>query len=59
MSAEEAFIALLKKEPTYLTLLGFLVPIVLLGLIGLVLYFIVKGLKGSNCEKQKTVQKKK
>jgi hypothetical protein len=42
MSAEEALITLINHEPAYLKFLGWLIPIVVAGLVFLILFYIVK-----------------
>ena len=53
MSAEEALITLINHEPAYLKFIGWLVPIVVAGLVLLILYFIVKLLRNNKDEKKK------
>jgi hypothetical protein len=42
MSAEEALVSMLNHEPAYLKWLGWLVPVSILGLVALGLYFLIK-----------------
>lgn len=45
MSAEEALITLINREPAYLKFLGWLVPIVVAALVLLMVYYLVKLLR--------------
>jgi hypothetical protein len=54
MSAEEALITLINHEPAYLKVLGWLIPIVVAGLVFLMLYYIVKLLRTKPDEKNKS-----
>lgn len=42
MSAEEALLSMINHEPAYLKWLGWLLPVTILSLVGLGLYFLIK-----------------